>query len=93
MSVPRKTKNLQKEYLSLSRKNRDLVDELKCAAEENETLNRSLTTTKSQLRHKYEEISTMSTKISRKSTNVQPNAVQYIKSLSAKGCSEKDVVE
>jgi hypothetical protein len=35
----------------------------------------------------------MSTKISRKSTNVQPNAVHFIKSLSVKGCSEKDIVE
>jgi hypothetical protein len=52
-----------------------------------------LTTTKTQLLHKYEEISVISTKISCRSTNVQPNAVQFIKSLSAKGCDEKEIVE
>jgi len=35
----------------------------------------------------------MSAKISCQSTNVQPNAVQFIKSLSAKGYDETDTVE
>jgi hypothetical protein len=35
----------------------------------------------------------MSAKISHWSTNVQPNALQFIKSLSVKRCDDKDIVE
>ena len=88
-----KNEELTKRIAELEEQNKNLLDQLKGVAEENETLNRSLTTTKTQLRHKYKEISVISAKISRRSTNVQPNAVHFIKSLSAKGCDEKEIVE
>jgi len=45
----KKNEELTKRISELEQQNSDLVDQLKRAAEENETLNRSLTATKSQL--------------------------------------------
>jgi hypothetical protein len=88
-----KNEELTKRISELWEQNKNLLDQLKGVVEENETLNRSLTTTKTQLHRKYEEIFVISAKISRWSTNFQPNAVQFIKSLSAKGCDDKKIVE